>query len=805
MKPVPADSRQHTIIEEELRLLAHVSSVLSEIGTQVPGAPDFNAALLNLRDQISEAKPEDIGALVEQMMRISALAQSYGKGRDLPVNPRSPYFAHMRLEEDERTRDVLIGKRGFIDRGRKVQIVDWRNAPVSRIYYRYQEGDDYEEPIGGQILEGVIQARRSLTIEGGQLRRIGCPQGTFMVTTDGSWSEAEPTAIFQLSGGQGAAARPAALVRGHKQSRLGVHSGPVLRADKHLPEIAALIDPVQFELITRPESGLVVLQGGAGSGKTTVALHRVAYLNFNMPGRFRADKILVVVLSNAMVRYVERVLPSLGVKGVVVMTAHDWLQRTRRKVLPRAPRSYNDDTPAVVLRFKKHPLLLTLLREFVARQQDQLAQELRTALESTPEGELVLDRWNELAGEPPARRCIKLRSWLKQQSLSGLTLQQAMTSSRRMLRRLRDVVSDWAEALTDRALLSEATERLCPGAFSDRELESVCSWCSRQTDEAPDLPSRSRRRRDRRSRRRRDRRQDPQSLQDQLQDPYISLDGRDERELPVVGRLDAPDDSLLLYLFWLKHGALHPPGGKTIRFEHLVVDEAQDLSVLEVKVLLECTSKLHSASLAGDVAQRLVFDNAFSSWERLLEDLGIEATANTTLQLGYRSTEQIIRLARHVAGDAAAIEAWQATRSGASVELHRFGGQGEAVALVAEALRSLMAREPLASVAVIARYPEQARTFAAALRSAEVPGVRLVADQEFSFKPGIEVTDITQVKGLEFDYVILIDTTASTYPDTTESRNMLYIGATRAAHQLWIVSPGPPSPLLPEGLKNTER
>lgn len=797
MKPVPGESLQHAIIEEELRLLAHVSSVLSEIGTQVPGAPDFNTALLNLRDQISEAKPEDIGALVEQMMRISALAQSYGKGRDLPVNPRSPYFAHMRLEEDERTRDVLIGKRGFIDRGRKVQIVDWRNAPVSRIYYRYQEGDDYEEPIGGQILEGVIQARRSLTIEEGQLRRIGCPQGTFMVTTDGSWSEAAPASISQLRGGQGAAARPAAFAVGHKKSTLGVHSGPVLRADKHLPEIAALIDPVQFNLITRPQSGLVVLQGGAGSGKTTVALHRVAYLNFNMPGRFRADKILVVVLSNAMVRYVERVLPSLGVKGVVVMTAHDWLQRTRRKVLPKAPRSYNDDTPAVVLRFKKHPLLLTLLREFVARQQDQLAQELRTALASTPEGEQVLDKWNELAGEPPAQRCLKLRSWLKQQRLSGLTLQQAMTISRRMLRRFRDVVSDWAEALTDRTLLTEATERLCPGAFSNRELESVCSWCSKQTDEAPDLPSPAKRRKNRR--------QESRSFHDHQQDPYISLDGQDEREVPVVGRLDPPDDSLLLYLFWLKHGALHPPGGKKIRFEHLVVDEAQDLSILEVKVLLECTSKLHSASLAGDVAQRLVFDNAFSTWEQLLEGLGIEATANTTLQLGYRSTEQIIRLARHVAGDTTAMVAWQATRSGASVELHQFGGQGEAVALVAEALRSLMAREPLASVAVISRYPEQARIFAAALRTAEVPGVRLVSDQEFSFRPGIEVTDITQVKGLEFDYVILIDVTASTYPDSTESRNMLYIGATRAAHQLWIVSPGPPSPLLPEGLKNTGR
>ena len=61
------------------------------------GAPDFDAELIDLRDQIAEAKPEDIAALVEQMTRISAVAQRYGKGRDLPLDPNVPYFAHMRL------------------------------------------------------------------------------------------------------------------------------------------------------------------------------------------------------------------------------------------------------------------------------------------------------------------------------------------------------------------------------------------------------------------------------------------------------------------------------------------------------------------------------------------------------------------------------------------------------------------------------------------------------------------------------------------------------------------------------------
>ena len=104
MKPIDHGTPGHGIIEDELRILARVSTALTDLSRQTHGAPDFDDALLNLRDQIAEAKPEDLGPLVEQMMRITAIAQSYGKGRDLPVNPESPYFAHLRLQEDERSR-----------------------------------------------------------------------------------------------------------------------------------------------------------------------------------------------------------------------------------------------------------------------------------------------------------------------------------------------------------------------------------------------------------------------------------------------------------------------------------------------------------------------------------------------------------------------------------------------------------------------------------------------------------------------------------------------------------------------------
>ena len=99
---------------------------------------------------------------------------------------------------------------------------------------------------------------------------------------------------------------------------------------------------------------------------------------------------------------------------------------------------------------------------------------------------------------------------------------------------------------------------------------------------------------------------------------------------------------------------------------------------------------------------------------------------------------------------------------------------------------------------MVARYPSQAQVYYAGLKKSEVPRLSLVLEQDFSFSPGVEVTDVRQVKGLEFDYVILVDVNADVYPNDDEARHMFHVGATRAAHQLWVIVTGRPAPVLPE-------
>ena len=140
--------------------------------------------MVALRDEIGEARLEDVPALVAQMERLQGVSLTRGDLQTMLVDPAAPYFGHLRLREEVAgrgavERDVFIGRATFVDAAARVNIVDWRHAPVSQLFYRYAEGSDYEEQFGDRDVSGEIVARRILTIEGGVLVRVACPQGVW--------------------------------------------------------------------------------------------------------------------------------------------------------------------------------------------------------------------------------------------------------------------------------------------------------------------------------------------------------------------------------------------------------------------------------------------------------------------------------------------------------------------------------------------------------------------------------------------------------------------------------------------------
>jgi DNA helicase-2/ATP-dependent DNA helicase PcrA len=690
------------IIADELGLLEQVTRLLNEApAPHQPSEASILAELERLREMLREGeKAEDRAALLEQWNRQMALLNQLRTSRQAPqVDRNSPYFAHLRLREGRNERDILIGKATRVQHG--IRIVDWRNAPVSRIFYCYRQGEEFEEEIAGRAMTGEVVARRTVTIRDQTLERIDAPEGTFCRDPQArhGWRRSSAT-VPRLAGGQGAALRAHPDGQGHGR-QLGTDlAGNRRRADKHLPDIAGLIDPAQFELITRPSSGFVVVRGTAGSGKTTVALHRIAYLAYD-DAAVDSPQTMVVVFSPALRDYVSHVLPALGVQRVHVRTFREWAAEQARRLFPKLPPSTREDAPTLVQRLKLHPAMLAAL----ARQVE------RVPAEATAE----------------------------------------------------QVIDDWASALSQADFLQSVFDDVAPGAFSHAEIARAADW-----------------------------------NRNRYEDLAAWLEGDHSRPTG----LDPEDDTLLLRAWQLRVGPISGRSNRPLRYRHIAVDEVQDFSPVEVQVLLGCLDERQSITLAGDTQQHVMQETGFTSWADFFKHLGLEGTEVSTLEISYRCSRQIAEFAVGLLGDLREDPTPpRTTRDGPPVELFRFTDHGACVAFLADALTHLAEKEPLASVALLTPTRELSTLYYRGLRGSDVSHLRLVENQDFTFAPGVEVTEIAQVKGLEFDYVICVEVSATHFPDTAAARRLLHVGATRAVHQLWLTSVATPTAIVREQLR----
>jgi DNA helicase-2/ATP-dependent DNA helicase PcrA len=541
-----------------------------------------------------------------------------------------------------------------------------------------------------------VLARRTLVIREGRLERIEAPEGVFAAKdgAPGGWERIRGGPA-RLTGGEGSALRVYEDAASG-EPRLGSGTRAVLRgADKRLPEITGLIDPAQFDLIARPRPGFLVIRGAAGSGKTTVALHRIAYLAYDDPA-IDSPETLFVVFSPALRRYVGHVLPGLGVEGVRISTYQEWAGLQRRRHFPRLPSGTRLEAPSLVQRMKLHPALGAAL-----------AQQVRD-VPGRAEAEQALD--------------------------------------------------DWASVLIREDLLREVFAREAPDGFGAGDVRRFVEWNRRQNDEL-----------------------------------FRWLAGEPETE----GALEPEDDALLLRAWQLRVGPLRGAGKAPLRYRHVAIDEVQDFSPLEVRVLLDCLDRDRSITLAGDTQQHVVEGSGFTSWGDFLGDLGVSGAEIETLRVSYRSSREIVDFALAVLGPLREDElAPLATRSGPPVEFFRFTERGACVAFLADALRRLAEEEPLASVALLTPSEAESALYHQGLLRSDVPRLRRVQEQDFTFAPGIEVTEIDQAKGLEFDYVLVVEVNDEHFPDAPGARRLLHVAATRAVHQLWLASVGAPSPLV---------
>lgn len=621
----------------------------------------------------------------------------------------NPYFGVLDLEDDDLGNlTYCLGRRSFFDSNGKAIVIDWREAPISRLYYEYDAGELYEEEIRGRDRSGAVSSKRQVDTSGGQLQKI-IEKGTLLVCgKDRTWRCADQT---------------------------GNVSQKEEKSDHRLPEITALISSDQFRAITHPESSTVLLQGGAGSGKTTVGLHRVAYLAYQDADRFKPGRILVVMFNRALQNYISRILPELGIgPGVQVETYHGWAGKLFRACGVNLSYSSDVVNPEVA-RIKKHPRLLELVDRYLDKLLKKscgwLIEQLGRAPELEPDA--LRGKLDELSRFEDLLKLVNTDPVFSKTVLthSGLSLKD------RLLDRFNNHAADLHALLTDRDLLEQT---LGAGTeVGEGAVDRLIQW---------------------------------------------------QEHLRSRNRMDFSDTGILLWLLQRKGVAGARPG-----YAHIMVDEAQDLSRIELATLLHAADERRSITICGDMAQKIKGEVSFESGQGFagfvkarLQQTGAGTCNSDTLVVGFRATRQIMELAWHVLGQKPSMAV---PRSGRPVKIISTRGPEETLSTAKTILEVHLDKHPKALVAVIARYKADADRVFEGLKRLGLLQLRRHERDDFSFQPGIVVTNAHQVKGLEFSAVMIVNPSSGQYRDDEASRMLMHVVVTRAADHLWIVGHQP--------------
>jgi hypothetical protein len=229
-------------------------------------------------------------------------------------------------------------------------------------------------------------------------------------------------------------------------------------------------------------------------------------------------------------------------------------------------------------------------------------------------------------------------------------------------------------------------------------------------------------------------------------------------------------------------------------FDLIAIDEAQEFAPLELSLIGRSVAPGGSLVISGDADQQTDPTTMFPGWEEVMREAGSTDYETVRLRIGYRCPPHVEDLARAVRDGLPVPAETSVPRRGAATTVRAFADERALSAELGREIEFVLEHDRRASIAVLCRSPLTARRLVPLFRLA-VP-VRLVFDGRFLPRGPAQMSTVDEVKGLEFDYVVVPDATASQYEDDRASRRALYVAITRARHQVVLAHTGEMSPLL---------
>ncbi|GAA5441026.1 HelD family protein [Deinococcus caeni] len=685
-----------------------------------------------------EDRDRQMGADLETSIILGDQAEEFAAM--LSPHVHQPFFGSLKVRVAGREQTLYVGKHGFRDVKGPYSVVSW-DSEVGSLFYSDALG---WTPRRGSA--GVIKRRRQLDVHSKKLLRV--------------------TDLYDDEHGGDTGGREEVLLR-----RLQEDSTAGMR------DVVETLQPEQNAAMRAPAGTPVIIQGAAGSGKTTIGFHRLTWMTNPDRGAHRArpEACMVLMPNRVLAAYAARILPELGIERVVVTTPEAWAtgllgleklevtdrtlsllltdrDNTRRALAWRRAKLLGDARMLDVVRTHLWGKFNAGLAGQSIRESIEVRGREPVTLHFT-ETELAAMLRDVFAADPLAGYRAGMRRAIETEALSRLNVPEGEEAG--VLRQLSAPLTTFlgrvfasTTPITEaRRLLGSADALAASGLLTDREIQLLL------TDPLSGIPT-------------------PRRA------------NADVTELPVM---------LAVQAFT---GGIGRLDGRTLEpFDHVVLDEAQDYSPLLYALLGRATRPGHITAL-GDLNQGMHGYKGPSSWEAVQAQL--PGAQVLTLGRTYRSTRQITELGARIAATynrAAAVQG--VDRDGAEVQ--RYTAPADAphgeLPLIAQAVRDAQAAGHR-NIAIVTRRGVDADRLAEALREFDTDA-QPITTQEHRFRGGLVILPVNLAKGLEFSAAIVASANAQTYDESTEyERRLLYVSASRALHWLGLVSAGELHPLI---------
>lgn len=626
---------------------------------------------------------------------------------------KKPYFGRIDFWDEtlQKEEALYIGRGGIAKDTTHQVVVDWR-APVANAYYENGLGEcSYCAP-DGRELPIRLDLKRTYEIDQGKLL---------------DYFDTEVIANDELL---------TKYLAKNKQAVLG--------------EIIATIQKEQNDIIRKTPYHNIIVQGVAGSGKTTVAMHRISFILYNYAERFRPEDFYIVGSNRILLEYITGVLPDLDVYGIRQMTMEQLFVRLLYEDWDEQNDSILENTAATQGSMDRGTFgWFQDLTEFGAKVEAE-----RICMES-----VVLDRrqfveglkggvagvFDEREGEPQPTDLVEL--------LSGKAIRDYVEQTNAS-------VQTKINMLNERLIIKIKDEFLKNGLrYSEKErkaiLKEYCGYFGKKIFDTSIF---------------------------ELYQRFLLEQKEKGYEVSVSEQAyDVYDLAALAYLYKrLKETEVISEA------HHVVIDEAQDYGMMAYAVLKYCIKDC-TYTVMGDVSQNIHFGFGLADWEELRKLFcSQDGDSFGILKKSYRNTVEISEFATKILhhGSFEPYPVEPIIRHGKEVEVMQLPTKRELYEETARRCRAWQ-KQGLNTIAIICRTPEKAELVARQLgRLIPVCESNL---EKAVFSDGIMVLPVVYTKGLEFDAVLIFDPDKEEYPVDDGHAKLLYVAATRALHELCVL------------------